>query len=68
MKLTIKETKSYMREVLDAIQLELGRDDIGLEQQGEEYLLTDIDGRELVLNTGEEARIRALAIVMEKLK
>lgn len=68
MKLKHKPQKSYFREVLDAIQSELGREDIGLKAVEEGYIITDMDSKELKLTTSEEARIKALPIVKEKLE
>ena len=68
MRFKLKEIKSYEREVLDEIQAELGRADIGVTTINEEFIITDINGNELTLTTGEEARIRALAKVKERLE
>ena len=71
MKLKTKQHKSYNRQVLDAIQQELGRDDIGLISRTVEGIrtmtITDMNSEELTLTTSEEARIKALSIVREKL-
>ena len=63
-----KPKKPYFREVLDAIQLELRRENIGLKSVEDGYIITDMDSKELVLSTGDEAKIRALSKIMEKLE
>ena len=67
MKFELKEKKSYLREVLDAVQTELGRTNIGIEGNEESFILTK-DGKELNLTASEEARIKALKIIKEKLE
>ena len=68
MKLIKKEEKLYNRELLDAIQQELGRTDIGIKEIKEGFMITDMDSKELTLTVSEENRIRALTKVKEKLE
>ena len=68
MKLIKKEEKGYSRQVLDAVQAELGRDDIGIQKIKDGYMITDMDSKELALTPAEEDSIKKLVKVKEKLE
>ena len=68
MHIKLKEHKTYIRQVLDAVQAELGRMDIGIEGNNLGFTLTEMDGSPLALTKSQEARIKALQIIKEKLE
>lgn len=72
MRLKHKPKKSYNRQVLDAIQQALGREDIGIKEEfvdSEKFLIiTDMNSEELSLSVADEAKVRALTKVQEKLE
>ena len=66
MKIKLKEVRSYSRQVLDAVQEELGRMDIGIQQRGDELTLIEMDGSPLVLTASQKNKIKGLPKIKEK--
>lgn len=54
---------SKTRELLDSVQTELGRTDIGIKRVGNSYFITDINGNEINLLKSDEDKINLNAIV-----